>query len=128
MAAIIALAVALDGLTPPTTLTLNPVGINDKNIAVWKSDESVYDARSTLTSSLRLPSKNQKVARHFQKFTMPIMAEDGLTQAGEFIFNGECVIPKNSTAEQRAHFMTAIGSLIFASPVQDAVKDLEGTY
>jgi len=127
MPAIAAFALATDGSTG--TITLNPTAIDAKGVAHWSSGESILDARTTATQSVRLPVKGGKVSRVQVNLNMPIMdTTDTTLKIGEVAARLEVVVPKNATAAQREKFVYMAKGLMYTSLVGSAVQDLVNFY
>lgn len=110
-------------------VVFSPVGKDSNGVVTWKTSDSIYDAKKTLTHSVSQPKNGSSVVRLKQRIVVPVMNTVVTSQKdGEIVFNIEAVFPKVATETQRLdarkHAETLLGNAITTA----AAQFLEGVY
>lgn len=118
-----------DGAGTPVSTTFNPSQIDLNGVAKYFETNDVFDARRSISSFVRLPSKGSQVARVQLKVVTPVMDDTISTlKVGDVMCNIEFVIPKRASAAQRADILAFAASYLAEDSVVAAVNDLESVY
>lgn len=98
-------------------------------VATWLSAGATFDGKSKATFSLSLPNAKTTRARVKVKVAIPIMDTiDATKKVDEVVFNGEFVLPKNSTSASRVLLLAYVKSLMADDIVERGTRLFEGVY
>lgn len=111
-------------------VAFNPVTIDPSGVAVWKTADSVYDAKSTVSMSVSHPKTNgSQVVRVKQKVVLPIMdSVDASLKLADAIVNIDIVLPKRASETNRLDVLKYAEKLLANAITVDAVQNLQGIY
>lgn len=105
-------------------------GINYTNgVANWSLAGGSFDASRSVTFSLQQPTAKSTRARVKIKVAIPIMdVVNPLRKVDEIIFNGEFVLPKQSSLADRKDLRAYVADYITDAVVVNAVNNFESVY
>lgn len=112
-----------------TNVEYFPSAIDPQGVAKLFEAGGAFDARRSLSLSVRLPKVGGSVARVTAKVVIPVM--DGSTppvKTGECICTMEFVIPKTASEIQREDLLLFATQLLADPGVVLAVENLESLY
>lgn len=111
-----------------TDVVFSPSNIQN-GITRYTTQDSVYDARSVITTSVTLPKTGGQVARLKQKIVIPVMdAVDATKKIGECFANIDVVFPKQASETQRLNLRAYVKNLTADAVSTAAYQYLEDTY
>ena len=106
-----------------------PVSIDSNGVATWKTGDSVYDAKSTVTMSVTHPKNGSDVVRMKQKVVLPVMdSVDTTLKVADCIVNIDVVLPKRASETNRLDLRKYAEKLIANAISTDAFQKLQGIY
>jgi len=109
-------------------VTFSPSNI-ENGVAKYFETADVFDARRSISSSIRLPSKGSQVARVQLKVVIPVMDETVTTlKVGECIANLEFVIPKRATLANRKDILAFAANFLATAGAIASIENLESVY
>lgn len=117
--------------TPTFTTLVNyvPSQIDAAGVAKWSDQATIFDARKTLSISVRPPAKGSQVTRVQVKLVHPVMdTVDTSLKIGECVANLDLILPKRATLAQRDLLLANLASFLFKNEVGEAVDNLESIY
>jgi len=118
-----------DGQSTPAPVVFSPSTIDVNGVARYYEGSDVFDARRSISSFVRLPSKGSQVARVQLKVVTPVMDDTTPTlKVGDVMCNVEFVIPKRATAQQRADILAFAANYLADASVVSSVTNLESIY
>jgi len=105
-------------------------GINYTNgVANWSLTGGSYDASRAATFSLQQPTAKSNRARVKIKVAIPIMDPiNALRKVDEVIFNGEFVLPKQSSLADRKDLRAYVADFLTDAVIVNAVNNFESVY
>jgi len=116
-----------DGASAP--VVFSPSAIDSNGVARLFSTADTFDARRSISNSVRLPSKGSQVARVTLKVIVPVMDEDVPSlKVGDTLCNIEFVIPKRATAQDRDDILAFAANLLADASTVASVTNLESVY
>lgn len=109
-------------------VTFAPSGLTN-GLATFLTNDSVFDAKRKLTTSVQLPKPGSSVSRIKFKVTVPIMdAVDATKKVAEMIINVDAVLPKSSSVAQRLDARNFTRDLLAHADITKMFTDLESYY
>lgn len=118
-----------DGQSTPVEHTFAPSTIDQAGVAKYFEVADIFDARKSLSASLRLPSKGSQVARIQLKVNIPVMDEVTPTlKVGDAFCNIEFVVPKRATLDMRKDLLAFAKNYLAEASVVASVHALESVY
>lgn len=124
---------AFAALTLPNNAAVNvvfsPQSIDSNGVATWMTQDSVYDARSVITSSLKLPKNNSSMVRIKERIVVPVMdSVNPSLKLGESIVNIDVALYKGSSETHRLDLRKYAEKLIADAINTAAFQKLESIY
>lgn len=138
MTAIAALTLA-DGQATPVNHTFSPVTIDSAGVAKY-SDRSggIALGYSTITLSLRQPTKDSRVYKVMAKIVTPVLEQTSAststgiqpapTKAYDLTATVEILLPERSTLSQRKDLLAYLKNFMANAVMSSAVQDFESVY
>jgi len=112
-----------------TAVAFNPTSIDSSGVAKWLTNETAFDAKRAVTSSLTLPKGGSSVVRLKQRVTIPTMdAVDTTKRIGESYVNIEYVVDKRAALATRLDLQKFVDSLTLHASTTAALTSFEGQY
>lgn len=111
-----------------TDVTFAPAG-QTNGITTFMTDDSVFDAKRKVTTSIQLPKPGSSVSRIKFKVTVPIMdTVDASKKNAEIVINIDAVLPKSSSVAQRLDARNFARDLLTHANVTSMFTSLENYY
>lgn len=110
-------------------VVFTPGAIDSDGVAVWRSNDAVFDAKKLVTMSVKAPSGGSQVARIKQKVLIPVMDTlDATKKVGEAYVTVEAVIHKQASETIRLDLRKHAQTLLADAVSTAAFQNIEGIY
>lgn len=110
-------------------VVFNPQAIDPTGVAIWLTNDAIFDSKKKLTMSVTIPKGNSPVVRIKQRVMIPIMdAVDTTKKIGEAYVNIETVIPKLASETTRLDLRKFADTLLTNAVSTAAFQNLEAIY
>jgi len=111
------------------TVTFNPLTIDSSGVASWATSDAIYDAKSIVTVSTKVPNSKSTKARLKAKVVVPLMDSVNTTlKVDELVINLDMAIPKNMGLTPRLDARKYIDTLVQNALVTAFLTSFEGVY
>jgi hypothetical protein len=111
-----------------TDVTFTPAG-QTNGVTTFMTNDSVFDAKRKVTTSVALPKPGSSVARIKFKCTVPVMDPvDTTKKVAEIVLNVDAVIPKQASVTQRVDARNFVRDLMAHANVTTMFASLENYY
>lgn len=110
-------------------VVFSPNMIDPNGVAIWYTQNSIIDARSKATLSVRQPKPGSSVARVVGKISIPVMdTVDSTKKVSEVLGTFEFVLPKQATETQRLDIRKMMDTMLMHANLTSACQYLETVY
>lgn len=110
-------------------VTFNPLTIDSTGIASYATSDAIYDAKSFVSISSKVPNARSTKARFKGKVTVPLMDPvDPTKKIDEAIAAIDIAFPKNMGLTQRLDLKAYVDSLVSNAILTAFATSFEGIY
>lgn len=110
-------------------VVFNPSSIDSDGVATWRTGDAIFDAKKTVSMSVKTPANGSNVVRIKQRIVIPVMdTVDPSVKVGEAYATLEFVISKKATETQRLDLRKHLETLVSNAVSVAALQNLESIY